>query len=377
MQDAGKKKFNILHVVSRLPVGGVENMLFKVVEGYSEEKFNPIVCCIKEGGAIAEKLRESGYKVILLNRMRGHGFDLGAVREIVRVIKKEEIHILRTHQYHASLYGRIAGVIAGVPVIVPSFHSFYRSPKNPKLHRRLFNHFLSCFSDRLVAVSNTVASDMVRFDWVNPKKIEIINNGIPIDRFDIDISKEEARERLNIPSYPVVIGTVGRLKEEKGHRFLVEAASHLKGVLVAIAGDGQMRDELKRLSKRLRTDCIFMGELAPEEIPIFLKTLDIFCFPSLWEGFSTALIEAMASGLPVIASDIPSHREVLDNSGILVPLKDADKIALAIKTLIDNPLKCTVLGKEAKKRARLFSIDRTIKAYEALFENVLRKKGLL
>jgi hypothetical protein len=161
---------NILHVISRLPVGGVENMLLKVVKGYDRSRFNPVVCCIKEGGEIADELIKAGIKVYILHRMKGHGFDWKAIRDIYRVIKKENIHILRTHQYHANLYGRIAGILAGVPVIIPSFYSLYISSDKPKIHRRIANYILSFFSDALVAVSNTVAHDIRKYDKVHSEK---------------------------------------------------------------------------------------------------------------------------------------------------------------------------------------------------------------
>lgn len=374
----GIKRFNILHVVSRLPVGGVENMLFKVVTGYNRNIFNPIVCCIKEGGNIADRLMELGYNVKVMNRMKGHGFDTGAIIELYRFIKGEGIHILRTHQYHANLYGRVAGILAGVPVIVPSFHSLYRSPESPKLHRRLLNHILSLFSYKLIAVSNAVADDIIRFDRINPEKVAVINNGVEIDRFNNDLNKDEARRRLKIPNSDIVIGTVGRLKEEKGHRFLLEALSGFNSkITFAIAGDGPLMGELRMLSARLKVNGKFMGEVIPDDIPMFLKALDIFCFPSLWEGFSTSLVEAMTSGLPIIASDIPSLREVLDDAGIFVPLGDSNAIREAIRMLIDNPSMMMTLSKRAKERANLFSIERTVDAYEKLFENGLRAKGLL
>lgn len=372
------RAFNILHVISSLPIGGVENMLLKVVTGYDKNLFNVTICCLKDGGAIADELKRSGYKVEVLNKMRSHRFDIETVTALIKVIKKENIHILRTHQYHANLYGRIAGILAGVPVMVPSFHSLYNtSPKGPKLHRRILNHILSWFSYRLVAVSNTVASDMIRFDKVSPERVVIINNGISIDIFEIDITKEEARKIWNIPLSTFIVGSVGRLKEEKGHRLLIEAVSRLSNVSLAIAGDGPLMEELTNLARQLKIHCIFIGQLSPEKIPLFLRSLDIFCFPSVEEGFGVALVEAMASGLPIIASDIPSHREVIGDVGILAPVKDANALAEKLKMLIRDTTLRESFSQKAVERAKMFSIDRTVKAYEELFEDALRQKGFL
>jgi len=377
MQNTQDKVFNVLHVITKLPVGGVENMLSKIVKGYDKERFRASVCCIKEGGAIADELRSTGYSLEILNRMKGHGFDWRAVIALSTLIKREHIHILRTHQFHANLYGRIAGILAGVPVMVPSFHNLYVSPHQPKLHRRILNYFLSFFSDALIAVSQSVASDIARFDRVNPKKIRVIHNGIVREAFEIGHSSQEARRMFGLPNHSMIIGAVGRMTEQKGHRYLIEAASTFKECMVVIAGDGQQIQELKDLAARCKTTCIFLGRLEPPQIPLFLKALDIFCFPSLWEGFPSALAEAMAAGLPIVASDIPPHREVMGDSGILVPARNIGKFSEALRGLVENPSLRSRLSEKASERSRLFSIENTVKAHEDLFEELLRKKEFL
>ncbi len=377
MSEPDNRIFNVLHVVSSLPVGGVENMLLKVVRGYDKKRFNVSVCCIKEGGDIADELIRSGHKVDVLNKMKGRGFDWSAVYALYKLLKRENIHVLRTHQYHANLYGRLAGILAGVPVMVPSFHSSYKSPNEPKIHRRFLNRLLAFFSDKLVAVSNTVASDIMRYDGVNAKKIKVNYNGIVMDKFNQDTPKQEAGRLMNIPVHSLLVGTTGRLKEEKGHKILLSAVSGLKDTSVAIAGDGPLRAELRGLADRLKVDCTFTGQLSPEKIPLFLNSLDIFCFPSLWEGFPTALIEAMAAGLPVVASDIPSNREVLADTGIFVPRGDEEALAKTIKMLIDDPSLRNELGGKARERSKSFSIGNTVKTYENLFGDILKKKRLM
>jgi glycosyltransferase involved in cell wall biosynthesis len=371
-----KKIFNILHVISRLPVGGAENMLLKEVRGYSKDIFRAGICCIQDGGKIADELLGLGYKVTILHKMKGHGFDPGAVTALYRLIKKENIHIIRTHQYHANLYGRISGILAGVPVIISTVHNLYEFPSQPKMHRRFFNYFLSFFTDALVAVSNAVASDIIKFDWVNPAKVKVIYNGIMLETFSNNISKEEARGILALPSDLLIIGTVGNLTAQKGHRFLIEAASGIKDTCVAIAGEGPIKDELMDFARQLKVNCIFLGTIEPQKIPVFLRSLDIFCFPSLWEGFGVALLEAMASGLPIVASDILPHREVVVDDAILVSPGNSSSLSDALKMLIKDPSLRAELGKKAIEKAGIFSIENTVKAYEDLFEQLLRQKNL-
>ena len=111
-------------------------------------------------------------------------------------------------------------------------------------------------------------------------------------------------------------------------------------------------------------------------MPVFLKSIDLFCFPSLWEGFGTAIVEAMASGLPVVASDIPPHREILGDSGILFPPGDESELARVLGAIINDTAQIETVGKKARERAQLFTIENTVKAYEDIFIEVLSRKGL-
>lgn len=371
------KVFNILHVMTSLQVGGAENMLYKIVTSYNPDKFKVSICCISEGGEIADKLRENGYDITILTRMKGHGFDVRAVVGLYNLIKRRNIHILRTHQYHANLYGRIAGALARVPVILPSFHNLYEFPDTPKFHRRIFNWLLSFHSDFLVAVSNSVASDIRRFDWVSNEQIKVMSDSIDTEEFNANLNQREARMLLGLPDDQLIIGTVGRLDEQKGHRYLIEAASGIHDVCVAIAGGGPLLGELKSYSDKLKGNIIFTGMMMPEKVPLFLRAIDIFCFPSLWEGFGIALAEAMAAGLPVVASDIPPLREVLGDAGIFVRSGDAVALREALNRLIDNVSLRESYSRNAKKRAEIFSIENYIKSFEDLCEELLQQKGLL
>ncbi len=370
-----RRVFHILHVISSLPVGGVEHMILKVVQGYDAARYRVAVCCIREGGEIADELQRLGFTVFVLGRMKGRGFDGGAVRDLYRLIKKERIDILRTHQYHANLYGRIAGTLARVPVIIPSFHNLYRSPEKPKMHRRVFNYLLSFLSDRLVAVSHAVADDVMRYDRVTPDKLTVIHNGVATEKFRIDVRKEDARKGLGLPAGGFLIGNAGRLSEQKGQKYLIRAAAGL-AVHVVIAGEGGLRTDLAAVADENHVACTFLGMLSPEAMPLFMRSLDIFCFPSVWEGMPSALAEALTAGLPVVASDIPPNREVVGDAGMLFPPGDEAKLREVLAALMNSPGQLHALHQKAAERAELFSIRRTVKAYEALFEDVLRGKGL-
>lgn len=354
-------------------------MLLKVVRHYDRQRFNPSICCIKEGGEIADELRRSGYKVSVLNRMSVHGFDRGAVKSLHKLIRRDGIHVLRTHQYHANLYGRISGILARVPVIIPSFHNLYESPGKPKIHRRVFNYFLSFYSDALVAVSEGIVSDIIRFDKVNPEKIKVIYNGVDLKKFECRMSKTDARRSFNLPYKAHIVGSVGRLTKQKNHASILDAVSQLNmdNLHVVIAGDGPLYSELKELANRLKISCTFTGYLTNGKIPDFLKALDVFCFPSLWEGLPSALLEAMAAGIPIVASEILSNMEVLGDTGLCVPKGDSKALANAIERLLGDQNERDALSGKQKERAKLFSIDNTVNSYTDLFYRILETKGLI
>lgn len=375
--ERDKKVFNVLHVASSLPVGGVETTIYNEIAGYDKTRYRASACCIREGGEISDALARSGFKVTVLNKMQGHGFDVGAIRALCRLIKKEDIHILRTHQYHANLYGRLAGILARVPTMIPSFHNVYDFPRRHKIHRSLINKILAFFSDRLIACSTVVSSDMMKYDRVPSGKVRVIYNTVHEAVFKSTLQKEEARRLLGLPHDETIIGTLGRLDEQKGHRYLIQAVSGLENATVAIAGDGPLLSELRGLSGSLNSRINFLGMIKPEQVPAFLRALDIFCFPSLWEGFGIAVAEAMAAGLAIVASDIPPLREVLGGTGLLVPPANAAGLRTALERLISNDALRESLQARARERSSLFSIEKYIAAYESLFEELLLQKGML
>jgi glycosyltransferase involved in cell wall biosynthesis len=367
-----------MHLIVRMPIGGVENQLLSIVKLYDKRKYNVLLCCIKDLGELGLEAKRCGINIIELGLMKSNRFDLRIVWKILKVLKTHNIHILRTHQYVANLYGRLAAIFAKTPVVISSFHTLYTRPKR---HRSFLNRFLAEKSDFLVAVSNAVAEDMLKYDRVNRSKLRIIYNGVDLKKFNHLPDKEQCRKDLGLPQNKIILGNVGNIVEAKNHKIILKVLVMLKrhDIVALFVGEGRLKDELQNLSKKfgISDKVIFLGKLHPEKIPLFLRSLDIFCFPSLWEGFSTAVIEAMAAGLPVVASDIPPHKEVVGDAAILTPTSDKDKLAEALKMLIKNPSLSVTLSKKAKDRAGLFSIENTVKAYEDLFEKTLKQKNLL
>ncbi len=368
----------ILHVMSRLPVGGVENQLLLLLRNYDRNKCDITVCSLADEGENGRKIRELGIRLICLNKL-DHGFDRSMVRDLMRIMQDGGVDVVRTHQYHANLYGRIAAWRAKVPCIVPSVHNVYT--RDRKIHRRMLNRILGSISDRIVAVSGAVKSDIMTYDGLPADKIQVVYNGVDAARFR-NAEGTAIRAEFSIPEQAAVVGSVGRLSYQKGQKFLVDALSLLvkenPELIALIVGDGPERAGLEKRAaeKGIRKNVIFTG--TRDDVPNLLAAMDLFVFPSFWEGMPNALVEAMTAGKPIIASGIEPNREVLgpEGAGIIVPTEDSTALAAAMSRLLADRQLAAGMGKAAQERAlSQFDIRRTVSAYMDLFEGILRRKG--
>jgi len=374
----GRQPMNVLHVISALPVGGVENQLCLVLKHYDRARVFPHVCSLTSKGEVGQEIETAGIEVVSLNKLR-HRFDWGIVKGLMEVIRQRNIQVVRTHQYHANLYGRLAAWLCGVPCIVPSIHNVYT--RDRKVHRRLLNNLLGRISDTVIAVSAAVKDDIIAYDGLPADKIRVLYNGVEEARFT-GIDRSGARAALHIPTDSAVVGTVGRLTYQKGQKYLVQAMSmvlkEFPRTVLLIVGDGPAGNELRELVKQkgIEGTVVFTG--SRRDVPDMLAAMDIFVFPSLWEGLPNALVEAMAAGKPIIATDIKPNREVLgpEHAGIFVPCEDSSAIAVGITQLLRDRESALRLASAAQERAlSQFTINRTVRAYTNLFEEILERKG--
>jgi glycosyltransferase involved in cell wall biosynthesis len=363
--------------MTRIPVGGVENQLLQVLRTYDRTKLLPLVVSLADKGDIGREIEAGGTEVVCLNQL-GHQFRWSIVTGLERLMRERDIHIVRTHQYHANLYGRLAAIKADVPCTVASVHNLYT--RDSKFHRRLLNRFLARYTDKVVAVSEPVREDILRYDRIPPEKVTVITNGVDVARFS-GAEDIETRAGLGIEPDALVIGTVARLTPQKDTVTLLEAVARLEdrsGLKVLIVGDGPLREELTARARELgiSEQVIFAG--IRRDIPELLSAMDIFVLPSLWEGMPNALIEALASGKAVVTSDIQPFTAIVDSDdiGLTFPQRDLAALSSQLARLIEDEELRKTLGTNALKRAEeRHSIKSTVRAYTELFEFILREKG--
>lgn len=363
------EKKRILHLITGLEVGGAEMMLLKTLPKL-QKAFNNNVCCIRGHGPIGKWLEDEGVPVVYLELK--NVFDFGTILRFRRIIKKFQPDILVTYLIHADLFGRIFGRLFGIQTIICSIRvKLIQAKYLPLL-------FLDAVTSPLVSRyhfnSQTVADMYRRWFCLPKRKITVIPNGLEIEKYSIPVDIEAKKRALGIPAGIPLIGCVGRLEQQKGHRYLIEALALLKKnnqpIFLVIVGDGFERATLERqaLNLKVKDSLVFLGRR--NDVPEILQLFDVFVLPSLYEGMSNALMEAMVVGLPIVATNIPENQELItpEKTGLLVPPKNALALATTLERILANTTIAASLKENAKERAlQQFNITGIVRQYREFY----------
>jgi len=375
-------KINILHIYQNSKIGGIQQQILSILKEYDREVFNPVFCCLGPRLEIGEEMEKLGIDVVALNRQRYSRFSPGIIYDLFKLMKDKKIRILRTHKYRSNFYGRPAAWLAGVPVIISSEHNIYID-KEFRYGRRIVNHLLSRITDKMIAVSDAIGNDIVKYDWIEPSKVQVIRNGVDTEKFSGVKETDLLRKELLLNRGEIVLGFTGRLVVNKGLKYLIDAAVLLKEQMVnfkiLIIGKGSLFDELKEMakSKDVLDKIVFAGER--RDIPALLSCFDVYVLPSIKEGLPNALLEAMAAGKPIVATTVGGIPEIIEHgiNGLLVPPGDAGSLAKAIKKLIDDSRQAGKLGLAARQSVlNNHSIKATARTWQTLYLSLLKEKGI-
>ena len=353
---------------------GVGRYFWNVLPRFNKNRYNVIPCVLRKKDALNDLFMSHGIKIRYLGKTK---FDPSTFMTLRKLIKEEKIDILHLHQYGSSNFGRLAGFIAGVPVII---HSHDTDPNYP-LYQRIADIILAHFTDKVIAVSDSAKESTIKKRSIREDKVIVMHNAIPLDEFQglTSDQNEKERRRLDIDPGYKIIGTVTRLREEKGNKYLLEAAAEVLKVfpktVFLIVGDGPLREELRNLSKKLNIEknVIFYG--FSRNTQRLYSIFDIKVIASVTEGFSLAIIEAMAMRKAIVATDEGGPKEILkdEETGLLVPAKDSRMLAHKIIYLLKNPQELERLGRNAKKESEKYDVDSYVRKLEREYEDLLTK----
>lgn len=312
----------VLHVIEHLNVGGRERMLIKTLMKNDPERILPIVVTLKKG-ILENVLRENNIEVIQLNPR----FKFLRIFELIKIIKNKKVTVVHTHLFSAGFWGRIAAFLAGVPKIIHTHGTTTFTEK--KIKRLLPEILLTLITNHVICVSKAVSEHLIEAG-LQKKNMVVIPNAIDIEKYPF--------HTFNGFQNPIRLVGVGRLEKVKGWDILFHSMKILKDegieTRLQLAGFGSMEVKLKELSQQLSLNVEFLG--LSNDIPKILKNSDILVAPSFREGLSSTILEAMASGLPVIATNVGGNIELLDRITPLIPCGDSDVLAKAIKNLFET-----------------------------------------
>ncbi len=325
------------------------------------------VVAVSADGPDVAALREEGIRHRFLAGST-RGFDLRAdaeaIRSFVRIVKDERPDLVHTHNPKPGLYGRIASRLLGVPHVVNTVHGLYATPDDP-FRRRALVYGLEAVATRfshLELVQSIEDVDlMCRTPLAPSERVRHLGNGIDTRLFtplDDPTTRASIREDLGLAADSLIIGAIGRLVAEKGfgELFAASAALDVPHELVVIGPhDPEKSDALSAavVADAERRGVRFLGHR--DDIHRLLPAFDIFALPSYREGVPRAAMEAAASGLPIVATDVRGCRQVVDDgtSGLLVPARESQPLTVALRRLIDDPYMRSRFGKEGRKKAEL------------------------
>jgi glycosyltransferase involved in cell wall biosynthesis len=361
-------------MIGQLGLGGTERQVALLASGLHERKIDASVLVMFDGGPHEEALRQVGVPVIYLGfrrftNLRNVPGNVAAFLGLVSRLRQERPDVLHAFLFHSYLTAAAAGRMARVPVLVAGRRSlgFFKQDRPFFLAAE---RLATRATDLLIANAQAVAEDTRAQEGVPEEKITVVYNGLPEAAF-----AELAPASIQAP-HPVLL-CVANLKPYKGHRYLLEAAGRLRArgrpCTLLLAGDGEERHALERQAERLGIDVRFLG--ASGNTGPLLARADVVVLPSLSEGMSNAVMEAMAAGRPIVATDVGGTPELLRDRGMLVPPGDPPALAAAIEQLLANPAHAAALGQRARAWSRAhLRLDQMVDQHVRIYSELLGRQ---
>jgi glycosyltransferase involved in cell wall biosynthesis len=305
-----------------------------------------------------------GVRVLLEHKPSGLDYIKIAIK-LWGWLRSQKPDVLITHTHYANVLGQSVARLSGVPTRVAVQHNpLFTYPKIAGWIDWVLGT-TNCYSVN-VAVSQAVLESAVKYLAPYRNKLTKIYNGVPC--IASQNSPQEVRKRWALPENAPLLLNVGRLAQQKNQAILLKVLLHLPEAHLLLVGEGELRACLHKQVAELQLEnrVHFLGELTSQDVLALLCVSDVFVFPSFYEAMPMALVEAMGSGLPVVAGDIPAMREVLGDAGILVPSDSAEEIAIAVRQILDSAELATRMRVRSLERARFFSLQNMVTSYEAL-----------
>lgn len=375
-------KINVMHITNNIGyASSVERLILTLTEKIEKSRFSISIVSLTEPERVSKTFLNSaralGAPTNLIPWKRSKPFAT-SILKLTKLIKKYEIDIVHTHEVRTNLVGLIAARLTGVKMVA-SIHGWVMNtvPFLWKLYQHFDRRVIRC-CDHIIVGSNFLRNEIIKMG-IPSQKVTTIHNAIDTTSLDLSASSMNFKKKYNLNPKDTLIGTVGRISREKGHKYLLEAAKIViqqhPDVKFLIVGEGEIRAELEIYAKSLGIfdNVIFTGYY--KNLSEALAVMDLFVIPSLTESLPLAVLEAMAAGKPVISTNVGGIPEIIihGETGLLVRPQNGMELANSIITMLNNN---DLLFKMAKKGKELvnteFSIHNFIEQTENLYSNIIR-----
>ena len=359
----------ITHVVENLNRGGLERVVIDLAETQVRLGYDCQVVCLFERGTLAEEMEARGVRVHACGKRRG--IDLRAVARMRHLLRTHHSDVVHTHNAAAHYYAALASLGLHQRLV----NTRHGMGMLASANRREWLYGLALRrTAAVVTVCEAARRDVERAGTLPAGKLVAIPNGIDVSRFEATDEREREKlvSALGLPPRTRLIGTVGRLNWAKNHaglaRAFIELRRDMPDCALVIVGDGALRDELAAIAASSGGRVLPLGDRG--DIPALLRGFDVFAMSSLTEGYSIALLEACAAGLPIVATDVGGNAEIVRDgiNGRIVPPNDDGALAGALRDLLADPAGALAMGRAGREWVQTEgSLVAMAKRYESLY----------
>ncbi len=377
MPPADRGPLRVLFVITSMPVGGAETLLVNLIQNMDRQRFSAELCCLKELGPLGEKL---SFEIPAHSHLLTSKYDVRVLSRLTRLMRRRRVDAVVTVGAGDKMFwGRVAAWRAGVPVVLSALHSTGWPDGVGRLNR-----WLTPLTDAFIGVATEHGRHLVENERFPADKVRVIPNGVDTERFQPRPEiRATLRKELGIPPTAPVCGIVAALRPEKNHLLFLRAAKLVKHELPAarfvIIGDGPEREKLEMAARDagLCDNVHFLGTRS--DIPQLLAMLDLFALTSHNEANPVSILEAMSTGLPVVATRVGSVAESVKHgeTGYLADPGDANAIAGFWLSLMRDPDIARRMGQAGRAQViARWSLERMVVGYQDLIEEIYRRKCL-
>lgn len=354
------------------------------------QRYKVTICSLSTPDPALVRHLETELQTPVVDVGTDHVADVRTLFRTTALLNRLQPTIVHTHALRPDWYGRLSARLEKIPIVCTTvrneddlcYANEYGYSYPVVMALDLVNRLTARYADALIAVSEGVERYLVERQRVDPSKVRHIPNGVDLAQFEAPIgSSDYLRTLLDLPKDTLIVGTVAALKQQKGLQYLLEAANQIRHdyprIHFVFVGSGPLEGEIRAWIQQngLKDAVTLLGQR--DDIPALLEGMDIFAFPSLWEGMPRALLEAMATGRPCIATDIGGSRELVvdQQTGLLVPPSDVGALRGALQEMLSHPERRARYGQAARARVEAkFSAQAVADAHDQLYQELLNIK---